>query len=216
MSRTGHQSISPMDIDQRLMSICTELVRKNKQIKLDKVYYIARRELTADVKDILNGIKRLEENMMIKADSRLLKKDLLQNMTRKELYHLIFRNPGISFNQIRKQMGKGTKILLWHVQLLLDFKCVLERVFENAKAFFTHHFRSSTWTEDDLMMFILFQNQTVKRILDVLSSGNSCSVKDIEQRLEISRQLVEYHLKKLSNSGTVESIIGDVKQYYLT
>ena len=75
MSRTGHQSISPMDIDQRLMSICTELVRKNKQIKLDKVYYIARRELTAHVKDILNGIKRLElktNEKLMPYSSRLL------------------------------------------------------------------------------------------------------------------------------------------------
>ncbi len=217
VSKSENEHMSPSDIDRHLLAICGELVKKNKQIKLDKLYNIARREVPAQAADIIQGIKRLEDNMVIKAGSRLLKQDLLKNETRRELFHLVFRNPGISFNQIRKQMGRGTKILLWHLQLLLEFRCFLERLFENAKAFFTHHFEREPWTEDDMIMFILFQNPSIKRILDVLSGDASYSIKDIEQRLEMSRQLVDYHLKKLQQAKIIDLIMSvDAKRFFLT
>jgi predicted transcriptional regulator len=207
---------SSIDVYQHLLGLCNELVRKNKIIKLDKLYNIARRELPVDASVILREIKRLEDDMVIKADSRLMRAELLQNETRRELYFIIMRNPGISFNQIRSQMGKGTKMLLWHVEVLSDFGCIRSCSFDsNARAFFTRHVSEQEWTLDGLLMFQLYQNGTTKQILDMLSDGNSHVVKSIEGMLGISRQLVEYHLKKLQDNAIVDSIDEIVRKYFM-
>jgi predicted transcriptional regulator len=204
-----------IDVHQHLLGICSELVSKNRVIKLDRLYNIARRELQVDSAEILKGIKRLEDDLIIKADSKLLRGDLLQNDTRRELYFIVLRNPGISFNQIRSQMGKGTKLLLWHVDVLSDFGCVRAYTFEsNAKAYFTRHVDEAEWGHDGLYMFQLYQNATVKKILDMLSDGNSYAVRQIEERLGISRQLIEYHLKKLQDKRVVDAIDAAASHLY--
>lgn len=203
-------------MQQHLLAICNELVSKNKVIKLDRLFNIARRELQVESAAILRGIKRLEDDMVIKADSKLLRSGLLRNDTRRELYSMITRNPGISFNQIRSRMGKGTKLLLWHIEVLSDFGCVRAYAFgSGAKAFFPRHVDEAGWGLDGLYMFQLYQNATVKMILDVLSDGNSYAVKQIEERLGISRQLVEYHVKKLCDQRVVDSIEEASRMYFL-
>jgi predicted transcriptional regulator len=205
-----------IDVHQHLLAICSELVSKNRVIKLDRLFNIARRELQVDSITILKGIKRLEDDLIIKADSKLLRGDLLQNDTRRELYFIVMRNPGISFNQIRSQMGKGTKLLLWHVEVLSDFGCVRSYTFESsAKAYFTRHVDEAEWGHDGLYMFQLYQNSTVKKILDMLSDGSSYSVKKIEERLGISRQLIEYHLKKLQDKHVVDAIDQATRLYFI-
>ncbi len=205
-----------VDVYQHLLAICSELVSKNRVIKLNRLFNIARREMQVESAAIIKGIKRLEDDMIIKADSKLLRSELLQNDTRRELYAIITRNPGISFNQIRSQMGKGTKLLLWHVEVLSDFGCIRAYTFEsNAKAFFTRHVDEAEWGRDGLYMFQLYQNATVKKVLDMLSDGNSYAVKQIEQRLGISRQLVEYHLKRLQDQHVIDAIDGEPRMYFL-
>jgi DNA-binding transcriptional ArsR family regulator len=204
------------DLTQHLLAICTELVQKNKAIKLDKLYNIARREMQAvESGAILQGIKRLEEDMLIKADSRLLRADLLQNETRREIYFTIRRNPGISFNQVRHAMGKGTKILLWHVEVLLEFGCIRSYSFDtNANAYFTKHVDEADWGQDGLLIFFFYQNATIKKILDVLQP-NSQTIKNIEAILGISRQLIDYHLKRLEARGIVAATDDTPRRFFL-
>jgi DNA-binding Lrp family transcriptional regulator len=205
-----------VDVYQHLLAICSELVSKNKVIKLDRLFNIARREMQVDSATILKGIKRLEDDQIIKADSKLLRSELLHNDTRKELYFIILRNPGISFNQIRSQMGKGTKLLLWHVEVLSDFGCIRSYTFEsNASAYYTRHVDEADWGREGLYMFQLYQNATVKKILDMLSDGSSYAIKQIEERLGISRQLVEYHVKKLQDKHVVDAIDEASRLYFL-
>ncbi|MEX2681214.1 MAG: winged helix-turn-helix domain-containing protein [Candidatus Sigynarchaeota archaeon] len=64
-------------------------------------------------------------------------------------------------------------------------------------------------------MFQLYQNPTVKTILDMLSEGKSFSVKQIEHRLGVSRQLVEYHLKKLQDQHVIDAIDEEPRLYFL-
>jgi len=205
-----------VDVCQHLLAICIELVSKNKVIKLDRLYNIARRELQVESTVILKGIKRLEDDLIIKADSKLLRSGLLQNDTRREIYAIIKRNPGISFNQIRSQMGKGTKLVLWHLEVLSDFGCIRSYVFElNAKAYFSRHVDEAEWGRDGLYMLQLYQNANVKKILDMLSDGGSYTIKQFEQRLGISRQLVEYHLKKLQDKHVVDVVDREPRLYFI-
>ena len=216
MSHAIETSSAAIDVYQRLLAICNELVQKNKLIRLDKLFNIARRELQVDSGTILKGIKKLEDDLIIKADSKLIRPDLLQNETRKELYAMIARNPGISFNQIRSSLGKGTKLLLWHLEVLLDFGCIAAYSFEtNAKAFFTKHITEAEWGKDGMYMFQLFQNPTAKKILDMLADEGSFSVKQMEDRLELSRQSIEYHLKRFQEQGIVDFIVEDVKKFFM-
>jgi len=216
VSYASETSPDTIDVYQHLLAICNELVQKNKVIKLEKLYNIARRELQVDSQAILQGIKKLEDDLIIKADSKLIRSDLLQNETRRELYTTIARNPGISFNQIRSNLGKGTKLLLWHLEVLLDFGCIAAYSFEtNAKAFFTKHIDESEWGKDGLRMFQLFQNHTAKKILDMLADGDTCSVKQMEDRLDLSRQSIEYHLKRFQDQEIVDCIVEDVKKYFI-
>lgn len=206
----------PVDVYQHLITICGELVSKNKVIKLDRLFNIARKEMQVDSSAIVKAIKQLEDDLVIKADSKLLRSELLANPTRKELYSIIARNPGISFNQIRSQLGKGTKLLLWHVQVLSDFGCIHACTFEsNAKAYFTRHVDEARWGRDGLRMFQLYQNPTVKLVLDVLSDGESHAVKQIEARIGISRQLAEYYLKKLQEMRVVDATGEGTRHYFM-
>lgn len=216
MSHARETSTATIDVYQHLLAICNELVQKNKVIKLEKLYNIARREMDVNSATILQGIKKLEDDLVIKADSKLIRSDLLQNETRKELYTMIARNPGISFNQIRSNLGKGTKLLLWHLEVLLDFGCITAHSFEtNAKAFFTRHITEVEWGDDGLRMFQLFQNPTAKKILDMLEDGDTYSVKQMEDRLESTRQSIEYHLKRFQEQKIIDCIVEDVKKYFM-
>ena len=216
MYNADHGTRSNVSIRQHLLSICHEMVADNKLINLDKLYKIARRELSVDSQAILDSIKALEDDMVIRADSKLLRSQLLENPTRREIYSIIYRDPGINFNQIRNRMGKGTKILLWHVEVLLDFGCIFSiSSYSNKVSYYTWHLKEEEWPDEALFMLQLYQETTTKKILDFLSTGGSYASKEIASRLDISRQAVEYQLKKLIDQGIANFVQENVKKYFL-
>ncbi|MHA1368574.1 MAG: hypothetical protein ACTSRA_02500 [Promethearchaeota archaeon] len=202
-----------------LLQICWELVKKRKFIKIDKIFNIARRELRVDSSIILKCLKKLQDDLIIRPDTRLMRFELLLNDTRRELYSIISLNPGISFNQIKVRLGRGTKILLWHLNILKEFGCIWSTSFDSrSKAFFTKEFSEENWTKDGLYIMHICHNMKVKKILDYLLVHDSASLPEMSTILELSRQAIEYQLKKLIERKIISFFIDEskkLKMYYL-
>lgn len=218
MSMDGDQVDLGAVVRDRLAAICSELTAKNRLVKLDRLFNIARRELRVETSVILDGIRRLEEDLIIKQDSRLTRAGLLGNETRRAVYFTVRDRPGISFNQVRSITGKGTKILLWHVSVLLDFGCIIEEIFDGrSNAYFTHHLDDDGVSREVRFMCAVIQGGTGGKILRHLASTAGASARDIEIAAGLSRQLVEYHAKRLEAAGIVsaEHGVDAVKRFVL-
>ncbi|MHA1791277.1 MAG: ArsR family transcriptional regulator [Promethearchaeota archaeon] len=221
VSKVTSRMPEDLEIQEYLLAICNELMRKNKVIKLNKLYNLARKELSVDSRLILNGIRKLEEDLIIRPNSRLIRTELLRNSTRRELYMLVRQKPGLTFNQIRNEIGKGTKVLLWHIEILKAFGCIFARSFdEKSNAYYINDFLDNVeWPDDALYLFYIYHKKRIKKVLDILSSGNEYSIREIADYLGLSRQSLEYQVKKLVKARIIDSIIdegsGRIRKYFM-
>ncbi|MBD3185702.1 helix-turn-helix domain-containing protein [Candidatus Bathyarchaeota archaeon] len=220
MSKVQVSSTNDNSVYTYLVELCREITSSNQLIKLDRLYRIARRELDVDSKCIIQGIQQLQDNLVIRQNSRLMREDLLDNETRREIYALVKLNPGITFNAIRKRMGRGTKVLLWHLEVLQEFDCIHSMSFDRkSNALFTRDIAKGEWEETGLYLFFMYHNETTKQILDLLHGDKSFSVKELARVMEVTRQAVDYQLKQLLERGIIdhftEKVGRRVRRYFL-
>lgn len=190
-----------------------ELATNNQLVKLDRLFHICRQELEVPSETILASIDDLVRQNRIRPGSRLIRKDLLQNALRREVYQTIVANPGISFSKLRRTLDRGTKILLWHVEVLVDFECVFEYQYGRQGALFSTSYQDPPWG-NWLEFFVLFQDARVRTLLQILLERALVSTPTLQDLLAWPRQTIQYQLKKLVQRGCVRKQKEDGTNYY--
>ncbi|MHA1732939.1 MAG: helix-turn-helix domain-containing protein [Promethearchaeota archaeon] len=217
MSKTS-QAGTHSPVDEHVLNVASELTEKNQLVRLDRLFNICRQELgEVTSQHILDSIDRLIREKQIRPRSRLLRKGLLHNALRQEIYSIVIRNPGISFSKIRKLTSRGTKIVLWHLEVLKDFDCVFDFRFQRRLTYFPIQYQSGRWDERALGVFVLFQDARARALLTALLSRDSTPTQTLQEILQWPRQTIQYQLSKLQKSGLVDKFSeGGMSHYYLT
>ena len=67
-------------------------------------------------------IKSLIKKRVIIAGTKLMKKDIIKNPTRNDIYKYIQQNPGRNINEIMKAQNLGSNLALWHPILWFEWQ----------------------------------------------------------------------------------------------
>ncbi len=200
------------DIEQFILKICMELGQKKRMIQVETLYMKARRALNVPRPRIETAIDNLIRAKLIVPNKFLHKTNVLTNDTRQRIFNTIVAVPSMLAQDLRVELGLGSKMLLWHLKMLLDFG-LIKQVPLGGKSLFS----SSTTNDKDAIIFhVLVKNTSMQVILQALN------VKRISQSalLELApakRTTLLYHINKLTELGILSQVEeGNDRKYQIS
>ncbi|GEM_PF-4404304 len=122
--------------------------------------------------------------------SRLTREELLRNPTRKKILRLIENRPGINFSSLMREIGVKNGVLSYHLRVLERRGFVTSIKEGGMRRYYPARFHPPEEIET--------------RIMRVLLQNPGMTQTDISKHVGVSRQVVNYHIKKLVNERRVK------------
>lgn len=194
-SAQGEETLS---LREDLLAIIAEIVGNQRTVLIENLLPIARKRTGAETLAIENVLVQLKREKQIIPGSRIMRKVVLRNPTRKEIYELIRQQPGINYTSIKASLQLGSNAVLWHLSILLKFGCIQEIHYK----IFTL-FALPELTPNEVILPILLENDLIRGILKSLY-GKTLSVSDLVELLSVRKKKIYYHLKSLQELSIVE------------
>lgn len=215
-------TVSIPGIDQSsidaVISIAEYIIKKNRIIKIDKLFKRAKRELDLDSRVLLTIIKRLFKEKYLVEGSKLIKQELLKNPYRAAIYYFIKKVPGVNFSAIKKFAPSNKNIetiekinkddlefrntgqFIWHLEVLLKFGCIKKISYKKYSLFIPAKMNS----EMGILHFLL-RNKKYNLLLSYLIQNNSIEQKEIPNIINIPEGNVYYLKKNLKELNLIYS-----------
>ncbi len=203
----------PLQIEEYIIRICTELSAQNKVIQISLIYQRVRRELKVSGIKIDNAIHHLIQAKRIIPGQVLCTANILENETRKLIYDRIASVPCKYPYDLQQELTIGAALLAWHLKKLVDFGIIKQITFGTRILF-----ALPTLDEKDIIIYyISSKNITIRTILSALSE-KSVSKVALSSLIPAKRTTLLYHLKNLEQWGIVISTspTPENEQYQLT
>ncbi len=162
-------------------------------------------------KNILNYF--LKENILFEDHNHMIGINILANRTRKQIYNLIKRKPGIYVHRIQQELNLGSHQLIYHLGTLVEFKIIKFLKINNIRAFGCFDV-----LREEILLGFLLNRKNVRQILKIIISfNNPCSMVQLcEQSKSIKRATIQYNLKMLMNNKLIKlSLIESQKTYQI-
>jgi len=128
-----------------------------------------------------------------------MKDELLELETRRKIYDLVSRNPGLHLSKIAELLKMRISLVEYHL-LFLEKHKVIRGVKESG--YTRYYIEGTIGTSDKKILSILRQEVPLRITLFLLKNDNSLH-KEILKNVDVSPSTLSYHLKKLANSGIV-------------
>lgn len=138
--------------------------------------------------------------------TRIKKEEVLEHFTRGEIFGYILANPGEHLNAIKRALDINNGRLVYHLTKLEKTGYIFSKIDRSYKRFYPTKVKLPKRNINEL-------TRIQKDIVDVVDRNPGISQSDIASNLDISRQLVNYHIKILRDAGCIE-IKHDEKQTY--
>lgn len=127
------------------------------------------------------------------------KEAVLELESRREVYDLVSRSPGLHFREIQRRLDMAYGKLQYHLEYLVKSKLIEQVKSGNYTRYYVSSFKSSM--ERDLLS--LLRQKPVRNIL-IFLLGSPCSKnKDICAGLNLSPATVSNHMRKLTRAGVI-------------
>jgi predicted transcriptional regulator len=123
------------------------------------------------------------------------KKGVLDHFTRGKVYGCIISEPGIHFNLLRKTVSLSSSSLAHHIRVLKDSSLIIEFKDGMYKRFFP--------ISEKLPVRIGDLNMIQRKIYRIIRENEGISQSDIAKRLDTRRQVINYHLGHMRDSGYI-------------
>ena len=184
------------------------MINQNRPIDINKLYKLAKRELKFKSDTLFHIIKVLFHEGYIIEGSKLIRQELLKNPYRAIIYRFIKLHPGVNFSTIKKfafskEDDKVKSILneksedfgssgqfIWHLEVLLKFKCVKKIEFGNFSLFVPFEM-----DEYLAKYYFLLRDNINRKILDLVLDKGKIKQANIPKFFEIPRGTIYYHIK---------------------
>ncbi len=144
-------------------------------------------------------IKSLIKKRVIIPGTKLMKKDIIDNPTRNEIYKYIKQNPGKNINEIMKTHNLGSNLALWHLSALEKFQFVRSKKISNRCVFFKF---DSDPKFDQLYYYMA--NAIVQSIIKLMKNERPLKITEIVDSLKKNHNTIKKYLEALTNLKLVE------------
>jgi predicted transcriptional regulator len=144
-------------------------------------------------------IKSLIKNRVIIPGTKLMKKDIIDNPTRNEIYKYIKQNPGRNINEIMKTHNLGSNLALWHLSALEKFQFVRSKKIRNRCVFFKF---DSDPKFDQLHYYLA--NDIVQSIIKLMKNERPLKITEIVDSLKKNHNTIKKYLDALTTLKLVE------------
>ncbi len=126
--------------------------------------------------------------------------DLLELETRRNIFNIIVKNPGIHLSKIAELLKIRTSLVDYHVNFLEKHELIKSDKETGYKRFYA---KGKIAANEKKYLFVLRQKTAIKIILYILKKGRS-QHKEILKNLNIAPSSLSYHLRKLVNNDIIE------------
>jgi predicted transcriptional regulator len=144
-------------------------------------------------------IKSLIKNRVIIPGTKLMKKDIIDNPTRNEIYKFIKQNPAKNINEIMKAHNLGSSLALWHLSALEKFQFVRSKKIMNRCVFFKF---DSDPKFDQLHYYMA--NDIVQSIITFMKNERPFKITEIADGLKKNHNTINKYLEALIDLKLVE------------
>jgi len=124
-----------------ILNIVHDYLNKNRQFTFEEILpYINSRIRLSSINISNQGVRKilisLTSKKLIVEGSKLIRREILNNGKRKEIYDFIIKNPGTYFNKILRELNYSNHIVVWHLTMLLKFDFISKNILENHEIYF--------------------------------------------------------------------------------
>ena len=144
-------------------------------------------------------IKSLIKKRVIIAGTKLMKKDIIKNPTRNDIYKYIQQNPGRNINEIMKAQNLGSNLALWHLSALEKFQFVRSKKIRNRCIFFKFDLDPKS---DELYYYL--GNEIVQSIIKLMKNERALKITEIADGLKKNHNTIKKYLETLAKLKLVE------------
>ena len=197
------ETASPSSLRDDLFAVITEIVGKQRALMIEDLLLIARKRTGAELLAIENVLEQMMREKIIIPGSRIIRKVVLRNPTRKLVFDLVKTSPGINYNSIKVTLQLGSNAVLWHLAVLLKFGCIAEVPYGASNIFALPEI-----SPVEVILPKLLRNDLIRRILEALE-GQELSLADLEVTVGENRRKIKYQLANLQKLGIVGLACGN-------
>jgi len=136
--------------------------------------------------------------------------EFLELETRKKIYDLVTRNPGLHLSKIAKLLKMRISLVEYHLIYLEKHKLIRSI---NKGGYSRYYIEGKIGTTEKKILSILRQEIPLKVILYLIKNDNS-KHKEILKNFDISPSTLSYHLKKMVDNGLLKLNTQESNQGY--
>ena len=125
--------------------------------------------------------------------------DILELETRRKIYDLVSRNPGLHLSKIAEILKMRISLVEYHL-LFLERTNTIRGVKESG--YTRYYVEGAIGISDKKILSLLRQEIPLHVILFLLKKDNS-QHKDILKNVDVSPSTLSYHLKKMTDNGII-------------
>ena len=144
-------------------------------------------------------IKSLIKKRVIIPGNKLMKKDIIENPTRNEIFKYIKQNSGRNINEIMKKHKLGSNLALWHLSALEKFQFIRSKKISNRCIFFKF---DSDPKFDELHYYM--GNNIVQSIIKFMKNERPLKITEIADGLKKNHNTIKKYLEALTKLKLVE------------
>ncbi|MHA1147925.1 MAG: winged helix-turn-helix transcriptional regulator [Promethearchaeota archaeon] len=191
-------SININEEESIVYSIIQDYVKSKKPVEINKIIpYIStitsKRSLNLNNKGIKQIIKQLIKKKLIVEGSRLTKDELMDNDRRRIIYEYICENPAVYPHQIISKLEIPNHIVVWHLNVLLDFNLIKKLRVDNHDTFY-----ESSLSPYEAKISYYIRHKKCKKIINHLRTNNEgISKTQMSKELGIHPSTIRKYINKL-------------------
>ncbi|TFG26843.1 MAG: hypothetical protein EU532_08830 [Promethearchaeota archaeon] len=144
-------------------------------------------------------IKSLIKKRVIIPGTKLMKRDIIENPTRNEIFEYIKQNPAKNINEIMKAHNLGSNLALWHLSALEKFQFIRSKKIRNQCIFFQF---DSDPKFDKFLYYMA--NDIVQSIVTFMQNEKPLKITEIADGLKKNHNTIKKYLEALIDLKLVE------------
>jgi predicted transcriptional regulator len=138
--------------------------------------------------------------------------DVLELESRRKIYNLVEKNPGLHLSRIAELLEMRTSLVEYHLIFLEKNQIVIP---SKESGYVRYYIKGSIGVDDKRIIAILRQDVPLRIIFYLLKNLRS-QHRDILQSLDVSPSTLSYHLKKLVEHGIIGvQTYGEERGYFV-
>ena len=159
--------------------------------KKDYVKYLKRRIVSID-----------------KGAHRLTMDEVLENKNRSKIIDIILKNPGIHFNELKRESGLASGNLVWHLDILETYKVIKKKRVKNYVIYIPYYSKNPLSNVD----LKLQKSELTLEVLEMIEENPGIWNGKITDELETHRKTIQYHIDKLIDLGLIHKERDGIKK----